>query len=422
VQESGKTSNDFSKPVAYTVFTEEGYDLTYTVTVSHFTGLPVLIIQTESGKAVNTKTEWIDATLCIHGVGAFEDLPETTTKIRGRGNSTWMWPKKPFALKLDSKTSLLGMPKHKRWVLLANFMDRTLLRNRMALEMGRLTSLAWTPRNQFVEVILNGEHLGNYLLTEHIKVDKNRVNISDDGYLMELDFHYDNPVQWMSQYGRCVSMQEGIPFSVKFPDDDDITEIQITRIKEHIDLVASTLYGPDFLDAETGYKNYIDIRSFADYWIVFELCVNHELANPGSVYMHKDKESKLWAGPLWDFDWGTFSYNYSPQAQNGLFLTNAIWYKRLFEDSDFRAQVKERWNVLKTHFDLLPSFLEAEAKRLFLSAEFNFQLWDPSEDRHMNGGNIINGDENMTFTQAVERMKTLLTERIQILDEQINAL
>jgi len=421
VQESGKTVQDFSQPVEYTVETNEGTILSYKTGIVHFTGIPVMIINTENGAPVTSKDDWMNATIRIQGMGSFEDLPQMATEIRGRGNTTWLWPKKPYALKLDSKTPLLGMPKHKRWVLLANFMDRTMLRNRMAFKIAQSTSLAWTPRNEIVELIFNGRHQGNYMLVEHIKEDKNRVNISDDGYILELDFHFDNEIQWFSPHGQSVQ-QSGIPFAVKFPDEDDISAAQINWIKDYIDQAGAAIYGPAFKDPEEGYRKFVDMQSFVDYWIVFELCINHELANPGSVYMHKDKDTKLFAGPIWDFDWGTFSYNASPQAQGKLFMTQAIWYKQFFKDPEFVALAKERWNLLKPKFDEIPGFLDAEYERLSYSADLNFKMWDPTEDRNMNGGNLINGDEPLTYTQAVERMRNIIVERIQTLDQQINAL
>ncbi len=183
VQESGKTVNDFSKPVEYKVLTNEGTMLSYTVKVDLFTGLPVVIINTEGGQPVTSKEDWMNATIRIQGVQLFEDLPEMATEIRGRGNTTWYWPKKPYALKLESKTSLLGMPKHKRWVLLANFMDRTMLRNRIAYKIAQSTLLPGLRATEIVELIFNGRHQGNYMLIEQIKEDKNQVNISDDGYI-----------------------------------------------------------------------------------------------------------------------------------------------------------------------------------------------------------------------------------------------
>lgn len=419
VQESGKTVNDFSKPVEYSLLTNEGILLTYTVEVDLFTGLPVVIINTEGGQPVTSKEDWMNATIRIQGIQLFEDLPEMVTEIRGRGNTTWYWPKKPYALKLESKTSLLGMPKHKRWVLLANFMDRTMLRNRIAYRIAQSTSLAWTPRNEIVELIFNGRHQGNYMLIEQIKEDKNRVDIGDDGYILELDFHFDNLVQWISPHGESIQ-QGGIPFAVKFPDEEEITPAQVDWIKNYIDQTGQAIYGPGFTDPQNGYRKFLDTQSFVDYWLVFELCINHELANPGSVYMYKDGDTKLFAGPTWDFDWGTFSFQASPQAKGKLFMTEAIWYKQLFKDPEFRALAKERWNALKGKFDQIPAFLDSEYERLALSAELNFKMWDPAESRNMNGGQLINGDEYLSYSSAVERMRNILIERIQTLDEKIN--
>jgi hypothetical protein len=248
------------------------------------------------------------------------------------------------------------------------------------------------------------------------------VNISDDGYILELDFHFNNEVQWISPHGQSYFSQNGIPFAVKFPDEDEITAQQLNWIKNYIDQAGETLYGPDFCDPENGYRKFLDMQSFADYWLVFELCINHELANPGSVFMYKDSDTKLFAGPIWDFDWGTFSYQASPQAKGKLFMTEAIWYKQLFKDPEFLALAKERWNALKSAFDRIPEFLDREHERLALSAELNFRMWDPAESRYMNGGNPINGDESLSYSSAVERMRKILVERIQTLDEKINAL
>ena len=103
---------------------------------------------------------------------------EIATKIKGRGNYTWKWDKKPYALKFDKKTEVLGMPAHKRWILLANWRDRTLLRNDAAFWLSRHSGLPYTVRGQFVELEFNGEHRGNYYLCEQIKIDENRVNIT----------------------------------------------------------------------------------------------------------------------------------------------------------------------------------------------------------------------------------------------------
>ena len=381
------------------------------------TGLPVLYLDTEGGAAIRSKTDYVNATFTVPD-GADSTLT-LACQVRGRGNTTWTWPKKPYLVKLDKKTSLLGMPAHKRWILLANFMDRTMMRNLVAMKVSSLTSLDWTPRCQSVELVLNGVHQGNYLLIEQVRVDRNRVNVGDDGYLIESDFHYDNEVQWMDPHGRCNEMKGGIPFGIKNPDPDEITPAQVQYAKDFIGETASILYGPKFTDPEQGYASRIDVASFIDYWIVFEVMGNHELGNPGSVFYHFKPDGKMIAGPCWDFDWGVLSYNYNPQARTGLVNRNACWYARLFEDPSFQAQVRERFRELLPALQTIPAYIDAMEKMLERSAELNFKLWNPAQDASQNGGRIINGDENMSFHDAVARLRTIYEERLSVMQSNL---
>lgn len=409
VQTSGVSKVDFSQEVVYTVEVG-GSKVEYRVRVKNFTGLPVMFVDTADGADITSKEIWKAARIRLYGAGEYADLEECDVEIRGRGNSTWGYDKKPYALKFPSKTSLLGMPKHKRWVLLANTMDRTMMRNRVAYHVARQTSLAWTPRTEYVEVVLNGRHIGNYILTEQIRIDSNRIDIIEmestdnsgeaitGGYVYEMDFHFDNVNQWWTP--------QGFPSAVKFPDEEDITAEQLAWAKNYFNEVEGVLFGPNFKDPEKGYAAYIDAQSFVDYWLVYEICINHELANPGSVYLHKDRGGLLTAGPIWDFDWGTFGYNASPHAQGKLFMMGAIWYRRLFEDASFKRLAKERWQVLYPKFAAIDQFILDEYERLGESAKKNFAIWNPATT-----GNV-NGDENLSFDEAVERMYDFYVKRI----------
>lgn len=395
------------------------------------TGLATVYINTERGASIVSKEEYVNASLSIQGLSADESMEDVVCQVRGRGNTTWSWPKKPYLIKLDKKASVLGMPKHKRWILLANFLDRTLMRNMVSMKVASMTGLAWTPHCVPVELVLNGQHKGSYLLIEQVRVDKNRVNITEmskedntgdavtGGYLLECDFHYDNEVQWIDNHGKCVQMDNGIPFGVKYPDSEDLTTAQLTYIKNYISEVAGTLYGPNFKDPENGYAKYLDIDSFVDYWIVFEVMGNHELGNPGSVYMHKDRGGKLVAGPCWDFDWGVLSYRSSPQGKTGLINRKAIWYARLFEDPVFAEKVKNRFQELLPQLQTIPDYMDALQKQLSESAKYNFRMWNPADDASMNGGSIINGDENMSFDEAVKLLKENYNIRLSIMSQQL---
>jgi len=391
------------------------------------TGLPVIRLRTLNTAPILSKDIWIDGEMDVVGGELFGSADSLLCKVRGRGNTTWSWPKKPYALKLDSKAALLGMPKHKRWVLLANFMDRTMMRNIVTMKVGSLTSLDWTPRCQSVELVLNGAHRGNYLLIEQVKADSKRVPVDEDnGYLLELDYHDDNEVQWVSPYGQsynaaCV-LRKGIPFGIKNPDPEVITDAQAAWIKNHIDSVASVLYGPSGSLSGNGLDQYIDYTSFADYFIVFELMINGELSNPGSVYFHLNPGEKIKAGPLWDFDWGTLSYNCYPAAKSSFINKEGVWVDKLLTNPDFVAVLKNRWSDLKPSLETVPAFIDSTKAVLEASAEKNFQKWNPAEDSNFNSGNIINGDENMSYSAAVDRLKKIYSERLATLSNIIGKL
>jgi len=385
------------------------------------TGLPVIYIRTKFNAAITSKENWTSAQIEIFGGEKFDILEMADCTIKGRGNSTWVWPKKPYVLKLESKTSLFGLPKHKRWVLMANFMDRTMMRNIVAMKVGALTSLDWTPRFESVELVLNGVHRGNYLLIEQVRADSNRVPVDEKkGYLLELDFHDDNEVQWISPYGQSFNAacqrRSGIPFAVKNPDPSDITESQVNWVKNHIDSVASVLYGPTISEAGNGLDQCIDYQSFADYFIVYELMINGELYNPGSIYFHFNPGEKIKAGPLWDFDWGTLSYNCHSAARSSLINSGGVWYVQLLQNPEFVAVLKQRWIALKPSLETVPAYIDSTKSQLTASASKNFLLWNPAEDSNFNNGNIINGDENLTFASAVNRLKTIYSERLTTLN------
>ena len=420
IADSG-TGESFERSVSVAVYTAPGsseYVSSRPFTVKNEndpagsvkTGLPIVYVNTISGGNISSKTEFADAEIYIRGTSSLPDMETAPCRIRGRGNTTWYWPKKPYLIALDKRQSVLGMPEHKRWVLLANFMDRTLMRNMVAMKVSSMTRLAWTPRCVPVELVLNGKHQGTYLLIEQVRVDENRVNISEtDGYIFELDFHYDNAIQWKDH---------GIPFSVKHPDEDDITQEQISYAKSYIAEVAGAIYGSSFSNPQNGYAKYLDVDSFIDYWIVYEVMTNHELGNPGSVMFHKDPAGLLTAGPCWDFDWGVLSF-YTSGGEYGLVNGNAIWYARLFQDPDFKAKVKARFQELKPQLETVPDYMDECEALLEKSAGLNFKMWNPAEDKSMNGGNIINGDENLSFHDAVKRLKSNYLKHLQIIETKL---
>ncbi|MBQ2121850.1 MAG: CotH kinase family protein, partial [Bacteroidaceae bacterium] len=329
--------------------------------------------------------------------------------IRGRGNSSWNYPKKPYALKLDEASEILGMPAHKRWVLLANYMDRTLLRNHMAFKIGEASGLPYTPRGQFVEVVMNGKHIGNYYLCEQIKIGENRVNIHEikagdstatGGFLLELDKYFDEDHKFRSAYKK-------LPFMIQAPEDEVITAAHKAYIENYInDYEYDLIYNL----STKKYLDYIDIHSFIDYWLAVELTMNSEPSHPKSVFMYKDRDGLLCAGPMWDFDWGTFR----PELTEKYAVRNTLYYSNLFRSYHFVEQVKERWKTAKPRYEALIDVFEQEAAKLKNSDQMNIALW-PIATRE-------NGDETMSFDEAVARMKQTYADKLKWLDAQINAM
>lgn len=372
------------------------------------TGLPFVILDTPGGIPITSKTEWMEgATMTILNPDLSVNY-QGTLSVKGRGNSTWtQFPKKPYALKLDGKAEILGMPKHKRWCLLANWMDRTMIRNDVAFEISRRTGLDWTPSGRFVELILNGSHVGNYYLCEQIKVDENRVNISSlgkkvtegeeltGGYLMECDLWYDEDFKFMSPI-------HNVPW--QFKDPDEINEAQFNYMYDYVSRFEAALFQDDRYAARE-YLDYIEPESFVDWWIVNELAQNSEINQPKSAYIYKDRGGKLKAGPVWDFDWGTFmpkdKYNYVAMGQK-------YYFYRMFQDKEIRRIIKERWNSFKGNLASIPEYVDAISSTLYASDAINSRMWPINRD--------TNQDETLGYHDAVERLKKAFREKYAWLD------
>ena len=423
LQESGKSRQDFSGKVEYRVVDKDGNQSIYTVSLKFdYTGIPIVAISTEGGAAITSKDDWVKASFALMGGAEFDNIETMDIEIAGRGNSTWRYAKKPYKLKLSKKTEVLGMPKHKRWVLLANYIDKTMLRNDLAFYLGKKTALAWTPRGYHVELILNGEHMGNYYLCEQIKIDENRVNITElgpeeqtnitGGYLMEMDTYEADDDETPFKSKHKVNTQDGdrnINIKIKDPEREDLTQQQFDYITGYFYAFEDALFGENWLDEKSGYKNYIDIISFIDIYLVSELIYHWEWRHPKSSYLYKDRDGKLCSGPMWDYDWKTFT------VKSGWYCKDYLWYPRLFTDPEFVALLKERWAVLYPEFQSAVTYLNKKRSQLLESAEKNFAIWGEK----VNG---TNGEDNINFKEAANRLTTNFIARLDWLNAEIEAL
>lgn len=373
------------------------------------TALPVVYIEIPDSDSITSKTEWKKGvSMTVIGTDGQVDY-QGTLQMKGRGNSSWTFPKKSYTLKLDSRHTLLGMAQHKRWCLISNWMDRTLLRNAVGLEIARRTTgLEWTPSGRFVELVLNGVHRGNYWLCEQIRIDENRVNLAN-GFIFELDVNYDETYKFKTpaRYDTNGNMiKKEIPW--QFKDPDEVSSEQFDYVRNYVERMEDALYDSTQL-AKRSYLDYIDVNSFIDWWLASELAQNSEIWAPKSVYLHKDTNGKLKMGPVWDYDWGTFI----PRTEY-TYVADYLYYDMLFEDPAFRKQVKERWTAQKLVFESIVAYIDETADAIETSESLNSALW-PLDSRH------VNGDESLSFRDAVERLKQAYLEKLHWMDAQIQA-
>ncbi len=436
---------DLNEPIKATLWSY-GLHKSYTVRINAFnTNLPVVTINTPGGKAITSKTVWMDyATMKIVYPDGTSDY-EGTLSIRGRGNNTWSFSKKPYALKLDEKAEILGMPQHKRWILLANYKDRTLLRNDAAFWLSRQTDLPYTIRGQYVELIMNGKHLGNYYLCEHAKINKNRINIDEPdldnpelgGFFAEMEsyFEYYSDKKELGFWSKTYNL----PYILKEPDIDTIssTHPAFKYFKNFIEEMEVVLNNEDSV-RNHAYERYIDVDKAIDYALVNELAGNHDFYNtwpkngPHSCFLYIDRDHKLCFGPVWDFDYHTFMpsrYNqwealsisskvnqwggwWGGQSQSKFYFTS------LLKDPSFKKRLVERWNLLKDKFAGLPDYIDMMADSIRSSEEMNYKVWG----RIQNSNGDENGDINMSFQESVDAIKEGFRKKWKWIDDNIGKL
>ena len=362
--------------------------------------LPKVYIDTPGSIGIESKEDWVDlCTIRIVGDNGEELFQKDSLKVKGRGNTTWwIYPKKPYTLKLKHQANLFGTGKSKRYVLLANWMDRTLLRNDIAFEAARRTSMEWTPSGRFVELYLNGRHLGNYWLGEKVNAEGSKFKAE---FLYSFDISDMSETDFWTPYGyQPNSRQSGLPVELKYPDRDDYegTDFQkvLATAKERLNRFGDSIRSQKYADM-------MAIDTFCDWYLVHELTWNLEPNHPKScdIYM---REGRFYAGPVWDFDWYTFV-----PGGKGLGINNSIYYKDLLKDPAFMTRMKERWAVLKPEFESLPDYIDRQAATISSSVAVDKVLWPC--------WSTVNGDESLSFPDAVKRLKQSLQERISELDK-----
>jgi hypothetical protein len=275
--------------------------------INPLTNLPAVIIHTTNAEDIVEKEKYIKGIVSFIPADG-KNIYSDSLDIKGRGNASWGFPKKPYRLKLYNKTKVLGnQANEKNWTLINNYGDKTLMRNLLAFDLSKRLEIPYTPAGQAVNVFLNGEYKGCYQLCDQIEVADERVEVTKmktadisgtsltGGYLIEIDQYANQELSWFQ------SNQYGIPVTVKYPKDDEIVPEQYNYIKSYFEQFLTALTSSDYKNTTTGYRKYLDVETFIRHFLIGELSGNTDTY--WSTYMYKDRNSeKFFVGPIWDFD------------------------------------------------------------------------------------------------------------------------
>ena len=373
--ESGKTQIDFIRPRTVVVATSNKNKY-YKMYVHSYTGLPLLYLSTNNGRQVTSKDYYVDGRLkLIEDVKtrAAGDVVDKWVNLKGRGNSSWKFPKKPYRLKFDEKVSLLDMHKDKSWVLIPNYSDKSMLRNSLAFYMSSISNLEYTPESHFVELFFNGAYQGTYLLCEKIKISNHRVAVGDDGFLLEIDSRA--PSEADSHYFEVPHIENVV--DIEDPE-DTVGDENYNYVKDFVKKADAVLFGGYFRDPVDGWQAYLDMDSFVDWYLIQEIGKNLDGLFDTSCYMNLSRGGKLKMGPMWDMDVAFGNINQANQScfrPTGFWIKNIKWYTRLFQDPAFVDRVKERFNYFYRHRNDILANINADAQYLKYSVEENDDKW-----------------------------------------------
>jgi hypothetical protein len=417
--------------------------------------LPIIIITTKNGASIPDEPK-IPANMKIIHYGSINHVTDVANIYDGdvgieiRGRYSAGLPQKPYGFETRDASGnnlnvpLLNMPPENDWMLLANYNDKTFMRNSLAFylfrEMGH-----YAPRTQHCEVMVNDNYQGVYVFCEKIKRDNNRVNIAvldssentgDDltgGYIFKIDY-YDASNSWVSHYSPTGERGGDVHFVYEYPKPEDITNRQKIYIREFVDALESALYGENFRDPIKGYRAYLDVNSFIDYFIIGELSRNVD-AYKKSAYFYKDRESnggRLHAGPVWDFDWAWKNINECYfGARDGSGWAYKVhdcgnwpvppgWTLKLIQDPEFTRKLSARYfslrkTVLKETY--LNSYIDSVSTLVEDAQKRHYDKW---RILGVNVGTPETDSQPTTYAGEIAKFKEWIATRLTWLDANLN--
>jgi len=392
---------------------------------------PIININTDAFGIPDLDSKYIAKMSIINNSnGKYNKLTDAPVDYNGRisiklhGHSTLRYPKKSFGIETqdsagnNNNVPLLGMPKENDWILMAQFIDKSLIRNELAFIMGRGMG-HYEPRTRYCNLELNGEFLGLYYLAEKIKRDSNRVNVAK---LSASDISGDDVT------GGYVLLYDQNDDKVQFvyPKNKDLQPEQKEYIDQYLNNFQTSLLKPNFLDTDSSYTNYIDTQSLIDYIIAEEGMGNPD-AYHASTYMYKDRidrDGKLKYGPLWDHDvaFGNFVYCAAIGWQFNNTGNEFLYLPEIMRDSSFVHQLQKRWHKYRSSFlstnsmiktiDSLSNYIAADRIR-------NFQVWPIISGTILGSCFSSKGD---TYEAEIDSLKEWITRRFAWIDENIGSI
>lgn len=444
---SGQTAISFADDFDLVVKAENGDENTYRVSFNCpqiNTELPVIRIHIPVSSITDKKT-YRKTKFDFYRPGSDEGrwtASDAEIEIRGRGNSTWGLPKKPYRIKFPEKFSPIGLnhAKAKSWVLLAHDMDKSLLRNHLGFELSRIlfsssekyhdeAALTFTPCSQMVNVYSGDNYHGVYQMSDQMEVAKGRIDLdklvaadgSDPvkitgGHLIETNIHHDEP------YPVSFTSSKGIYMDHKYPKDDDMDISQYKYIEDFIRKAEAALYSSNFTDPVNGWRKWFDEKTLADFIIVKEFA--GDMDGYTSTYFYKRRGvDKIFFGPVWDLDKGWNNDRRTPQGNTltqlmiygGFYMPpyiNPDWFHRFWQDAEFRQFVGRRWASKKEQLkSKVLSELDEKPKQMRKAIAANFSIWDFYYQ--------YSGEANMparTYELEIQRMRDLTVQRAALLD------
>ena len=348
--------------------------------------LPVMFINTEGAVPITSKEEYVYADYYVDNMGiegienvGSQDAPQLM-EIRGRGNYTWSdFDKKPYRIKLDQKTPLLGMKRNKHFALLAHPDDKLgFLRNTVGFELSRRLGLAWTPAQQPVEVVLNGDYLGLYMLTEIIRVEPDRVNITEQanyetnrflitgGWLVEIDNYLEE-----EQVRTVEGNGNSIWSTYKSP--ELLSDEQRTYLTGLINTANAAIYVND--KTNNSWEKYIDPDTLACFYLTQELLDDTESFH-GSCYWHKENgdSTKIMFGPVWDF--GNAFHRTPNRFIYDQPAFTQTWIGEIAKFPHFQEIVLKHWNrYVRIHHKSMDEFIDDFIGKIYYAAMSDAARW-----------------------------------------------